>query len=189
MAESGSSTRRTKDEKASRESLGKLEIRSKHRLGSQGFPDDIVDVEEQPREPFCEVRQETFRHRTQMPLQIFRHILVVVFLHAYVRNLFLNHPPRKEGPTLFLSALNKSCTLLPSYFLNFPRFSINTLSNLACQSFPTIPCAPFSSIRRYGSFGSLHMISNLSDASCKKFRRRPGFQKNGCSRHVVVSGL
>jgi hypothetical protein len=33
------------------------------------------------------------------------------------------------------------------------------------------------------------MISNRSDASCRKFNRRPGSQKNGCSRHAAVSGL
>jgi hypothetical protein len=65
VAENCGRTRQDFENEESRASLRKLEIRSKHRLGSQGgVPDDIVDVEEQPREPFCKVCQETLRHRT-----------------------------------------------------------------------------------------------------------------------------
>lgn len=91
--------------------------------------------------------------------------------------------------TLFLKALSKSCTLLPSYLRNLPKFSLKTLSSLACQSFPTIANAPVSSTTRLWSRGSRHMISNRSDASWRKFSRRAGSQKKGCTRQDVVSGL
>lgn len=91
--------------------------------------------------------------------------------------------------TLFRSARKRSCTERPSYFLNLPRFSMKILSRRECQSLPTMSKASFSSVNSRGSLGSRHMISNRSDASCRKCNRRPESQKNGCSRHVVVSGL
>jgi hypothetical protein len=107
-------------------------------------------------------------------------------------NTILSTNASKTGQTihtLFLNALIKSCIDLPSYFRYLPKFSINTLSNRECQSFPTTPYAPFSSSIRSGSRGSRHMISNRSDASCKNARRRAGVQKKGWSKHAVVSGL
>lgn len=63
------------------------------------------------------------------------------------------------------------------------------LSSLECQSFPTTLDALVSRSMSSGSRGSRHMISKRSDASVRNARRRPGVQKNGCVKHVVVSGL
>src|SRR5882762_9212319 len=72
---------------------------------------------------------------------------------------------------------------------NLGKFRKNTLSRRECQSCPTIFTAPHSKVMRFGSRGSLHMISNRSEASWRNDNLRPWFQKKGWSKHVVVSGL
>lgn len=91
--------------------------------------------------------------------------------------------------TLFLKALSKSRTRLPSYFLNLPRSLATTRSMRLYQSTPITVDALDSSVCSKGEGGSRSSISNLSDASCKKARRFEVDQKKGCDRIVSQLGL
>lgn len=133
-----------------------------------------------------EVSKEAFRHRPEQPFDVVGKVLVMVFLESCEHEKM---GVQQRKPTLFRNARSRSCTDLPSYFLNLPRFSMNNLSSRDCQSFPTTWDAPVSSVIRLTSRGSLHMISKRSEASCRNVNRFPGSQKYGWSKHEVVSGL
>jgi hypothetical protein len=45
-------------------------------------------VQEQPREPTCEVRKEAVRYNPNVSLQILGKVLIVVFLRAFVSPAF-----------------------------------------------------------------------------------------------------
>ena len=125
-----------------------------------------------------EVCQESIRHGPKTAFYVFWKILVVVFLPQLIRKSAFDFRVRWQL-TLFRRARSKSCTDFPSYFLNLPKFSVKARSRRACQSGPTMLIASFSRFRRFGSLGSRHMISNLSEASCRKFNRRLESQKKG----------
>ena len=138
------------------------------------------------REAPCKVCKEAFWHRTQQSFDVVGEVLVMVFLDVYEQEV--THFDQRQL-TLFRNARSKSWTDLPSYFLNLPRFSMNNRSNRECQSFPTTWDAPVSSVIKFTSRGSRHIISKRSEASCRKVNRFPGSQKYGWSKHEVVSGL
>ena len=144
-------------------------------------------MEEEAREPPCEVGQETFGHRTDLSLDVVGQVLVMMFLSD--RAIRHAHADKAGKLTLLRRARMRSCTDRPSYLRYLPRFSMNHLSNRAFQSLPTTLNASLSSSISIGSRGSRHIISKRSDASWRKLRRLPGSQKYGCNRHVGVSGL
>ena len=149
-------------------------------------------VEEEARVTACKVRQVSFWHGADVASDVFRQVLVVMFLRRKQTACQTQDSPCRQYSgtrTLFRSARRRSCTDRPSYFLNFPRFSTKILSSRETQSVPTTLMALSSSKTRLGSRGSRHMISKRSEASCKNPSRRPGSQKYGCMRHVFVSGL
>lgn len=80
---------------------------------------------------------------------------------------------------MFLKALSKSRTRLPSYFLNFPRSLATTRSIRLYQSTPITVDTLDSSDCNNGEGGSRSSISNLSEASCKKPSLFEVDQKNG----------
>lgn len=89
--------------------------------------------------------------------------------------------------TLFLKALKRSRTLLPSYFLYFPRSFATTRSIRLYQSVPIIVGAFDSSSCNNNEGGSRSSISNLSEASCKNASLFDVDQKKGCAK--IVSGV
>lgn len=171
--------------------LREFKVASEHRFAAKaGLFDDSVDMKEEVWIPLREVGEIPFWHRSQCPFYILRKVLVMVLLRKWTgRQQWTEGMYENAIRTLFRRALSKSWTDFPSYFLNLPRFSMNTLSRREYQSLPTTVTDPFSSSTSLGSLGSRHMISNLSDASCKKLSRRPGSQKNGCNKIFAVSGL
>lgn len=95
----------------------------------------------------------------------------------------------RNNITLFRRALNKSLTLLPSYFLYFPRSFATTRSIRLYQSTPITVEASDSSACNNKEGGSRSSISNLSDASCKNANLFDVVQKKGCDKIVSAVGL
>lgn len=61
--------------------VGELKICTEHRLALQrGVSDDGVNMQEQTRKAAGEIRQETFRHRSDLTLHMVRKVLIVMFL-------------------------------------------------------------------------------------------------------------
>jgi len=89
-------------------------------------------MHEQQGETTSEVREISLRHWVQLPSEILRQVLIMVFLRIFVKPSAYEYHP--DLLTLFRKALRRSCTDLPSYFLNLPRFSWNDLSSRARQS-------------------------------------------------------
>ena len=141
-----------------------LVVRAEHRLGMQcGVGDDAMYVKEESGEATGEVGKEAFRHRSKQPLDIVREVLIVVFLQRHPTSALSAQQIKQR--TLLRKARRRSWTDFPSYFRNLPRLSMKSLSSRECQSAPTTSHAPNSSVMRFGSLGSRHMISNRSEAS------------------------
>jgi hypothetical protein len=165
-----------------------IKIGPEHCIMSQGGGfDNTVNMHEQQGEAACEICEISLRKGMQLPPQILGQVLVVVFLQTSLDNRQMEKC--YDLLTLFRKARRRSCTDFPSYFLNFPRLSWNDLSSRARQSWPSTFEASVSSATRSLSRGSRHMISNLSEASCKNASRRSASQKKGWTKHEVVSGL
>ena len=61
--------------------VAELVVGAEHRLGPEGgLGDHTVYVEEETRETSGEVCEETFRHRSYLPLDVVRQVLVMMFL-------------------------------------------------------------------------------------------------------------
>lgn len=68
-------------------SISKIKVRAEHGLlAERRARDDSMYVEEEARVTACEVGQVTFRHGAYVASDVFRQVLVVMFLTSMVRN-------------------------------------------------------------------------------------------------------